>query len=334
MTIVRQPTRAGVRDAAAKVAAILPPTPLFIHEINHVPIAFKAESLQPIGAFKIRGAWHRLTALDAEARARGVVAFSSGNHAQGIAWAAKRLGIAATIVMPADAPRAKRESTLALGAEVVDYDRATESREAIAGRLARARGATLVPSFDDPWVIEGQGSAAIEAVRQMEEAGLGAPAHAIVPCGGGGLAAGIALALPDARITIVEPEGWDDMTRSLEASWIEPVGPNPPPTACDALQTKEVSPLTFEVLARRDAKGVAVSEEEVAAAQRWAAEYLRLVVEPGGAVALAAVLAGKAPAEAGMLVILSGGNVNLDAYARALAGAGGLMSADARSEAV
>lgn len=334
MTIVRQPTRAGVRDAAAKVAAILPPTPLFIHEINHVPIAFKAESLQPIGAFKIRGAWHRLTALDAEARARGVVAFSSGNHAQGIAWAAKRLGIAATIVMPADAPRAKRESTLALGAEVVDYDRATESREVIAGRLARARGATLVPSFDDPWVIEGQGSAAIEAVRQMEEAGLGAPAHAIVPCGGGGLAAGIALALPDARITIVEPEGWDDMTRSLEASWIEPVGPNPPPTACDALQTKEVSPLTFEVLARRDAKGVAVSEEEVAAAQRWAAEYLRLVVEPGGAVALAAVLAGKAPAEAGMLVILSGGNVDLDAYARALAGAGGLTSADARSEAV
>lgn len=334
MTIVRQPTRAGVRDAAAKVAAILPPTPLFIHEINHVSIAFKAESLQPIGAFKIRGAWHRLTALDAEARARGVVAFSSGNHAQGIAWAAKRLGIAATIVMPADAPRAKRESTLALGAEVVDYDRATESREAIAGRLARARGATLVPSFDDPWVIEGQGSAAIEAVRQMEEAGLGAPSHAIVPCGGGGLAAGIALALPDARITIVEPEGWDDMTRSLEASWIEPVGPNPPPTACDALQTKEVSPLTFEVLARRDAKGVAVSEEEVAAAQRWAAEYLRLVVEPGGAVALAAVLAGKAPVEAGMLVILSGGNVDLDAYARALAGAGGLTSADARSEAV
>ncbi|QKS02073.1 pyridoxal-phosphate dependent enzyme [Sphingomonas sp. CL5.1] len=323
-----------MRDAAAKVAAILPPTPLFVHEINHVPIAFKAESLQPMGAFKIRGAWHRLTALDAEARARGVVAFSSGNHAQGIAWAAKRLGIAATIVMPADAPRAKRESTLALGAEVVDYDRATESRETIAGRLARARGATLVPSFDDPWVIEGQGSAAIEAARQMEEAGLGAPVHAVVPCGGGGLAAGIALALPDARITIVEPEGWDDMTRSLEASWIEPVGPNPPPTACDALQTREVSPLTFEVLARRDAKGVAVSEEEVAAAQRWAAEHLRLVVEPGGAVALAAVLAGKAPAEAGMLVILSGGNVDLDAYARALAGAGGLITADARSEAV
>lgn len=322
MTIVRQPTRAGVRDAAAKIAAILPPTPLFVHEINNVPIAFKAETLQPIGAFKIRGAWHRLTALDEDSRRRGVVAFSSGNHAQGIAWAARQLGIAATIVMPADAPRAKRESTLALGAEVVDYDRATESRELIAGRLAKARGATLVPSFDDPWVIEGQGSAAIEAAQQMVAVGLGEPTHAVVPCGGGGLSAGIALALPEARITIVEPEGWDDMTRSLEASWIEPVGPNPPPTACDALQTREVSPLTFEVLARRDAKGVAVSEAEIAAAQRWAAERLRLVVEPGGAVGLAAVLAGRVRPELGMLVILSGGNVDLAAYARALAGGG------------
>ena len=220
------------------------------------------------------------------------------------------------------APRAKRESTLALGAEVVDYDRATESRELIAGRLAKARGATLVPSFDDPWVIEGQGSAAIEAAQQMVAVGLGEPTHAVVPCGGGGLSAGIALALPEARITIVEPEGWDDMTRSLEASWIEPVGPNPPPTACDALQTREVSPLTFEVLARRDAKGVAVSEAEIAAAQRWAAERLRLVVEPGGAVGLAAVLAGRVRPELGMLVILSGGNVDLAAYARALAGGG------------
>nr|WP_284699424.1 threonine/serine dehydratase [Sphingomonas lycopersici] len=298
----------------------MPPTPLFVHEINNVPIAFKAETLQPIGAFKIRGAWHRLTALDEDSRRRGVVAFSSGNHAQGIAWAARRLGIAATIVMPADAPAAKRDATLALGAEVVDYDRATESRELIAGRLAEARGATLVPSFDDPWVIEGQGSAAIEATQQMIAVGLGEPTHAVVPCGGGGLSAGIALALPEAQITVVEPEGWDDMARSLEASWIEPVGPNPPPTACDALQTREVSPLTFEVLARRDAKGVAVSEEEIAAAQRWAAERLRLVVEPGGAVGLAAMLAGRVKPAPGMLVILSGGNVDLAAYARALAG--------------
>jgi len=318
--IVRQPTRAGVRDAAAKIAAILPPTPLFTHEFNGVTVAFKAESLQPIGAFKLRGAWHRLTALDDDQRRKGVVAFSSGNHAQGVAWAAKRLGMPATIVMPADAPKAKRDGTLALGAEVVPYDRAGgEDRIAIASALAEARGATLVPSFDDPWIIEGQGSVGIEARRQMEAMGLGEPTHVVVPCGGGGLASGIALGLSEARITLVEPEGWDDMRRSLEASWIEPVGPNPPPTACDALQTPEVSPLTFEVLARRDATGVAVTEAEVRAAQRWAAAVLHLVIEPGGAVALAALLAGKVVAEAGMLVILSGGNVDVDAYGRAIA---------------
>lgn len=319
MTILRQPTRAGVRDAAAKVAQIVPPTPLFVHEINGFPVAFKAESLQPMGAFKLRGAWHRLTAIDAKARDKGVVAFSSGNHAQGIAWAAKRLGMPAVIVMPADAPASKRDGTLALGAEIVSYDRATQSREKIAASLAGARGAVLVPSFDDPWVIEGQGSAGIEAAAQMAAQGLGAPKKVIVPCGGGGLAAGVALALPDAAVTVVEPEGWDDMRRSLEAGWIEPVGPNPPPTACDSLQTKEVSPLTFDVLSRRGVTGVAVSEAEVRAAQRWAAARLRLVVEPGGAVALAALLAGKVVAVEGMLVILSGGNVDPAAYAAVLA---------------
>ena len=320
MTILRQPTRAGVRDAAAKLAAILPPSPLFIGEIKGFSVAFKAENLQPVGAFKLRGAWHRLTAIDAESRSKGVVAFSSGNHAQGIAWAAKRLGMPALIVMPSDAPTVKREATLALGAEIVSYDRASESREKIAAGLAGARGAVLVPSFDDPWVIEGQGSAGLEAAKQMEKQGMGAPTRVIVPCGGGGLAAGIALALPDAAVTVVEPEGWDDMRRSLEAGWIEPVGPNPPPTACDSLQTKEVSPLTFDVLSRRGVTGVAVSEAEVAAAQRWAAEKLRLVVEPGGAVALAALLAGKVEMSEGMLVILSGGNVDPAAYARVLAG--------------
>jgi threonine dehydratase len=309
-----------VRDAAAKIAAILPPSPLFVSEIRGIPVAFKAESLQPIGAFKLRGAWHRLTAIDEESRAKGVVAFSSGNHAQGVAWAAKRLGMPAVIVMPADAPKSKREGTLALGAEVVSYDRATQSRESIAAQLAEARGAVLVPSFDDPWIIEGQGSAGIEASAQMVERGLGEPVQAIVPCGGGGLAAGTALGLRDAFVTVVEPEGWDDMRRSLEAGWIEPVGPNPPPTACDALQTTLVSPLTFDVLSRRGVQGVAVSEAAIRAAQRWAAEKLRLVVEPGGAVALAAVLAGKVELTQGTLVILSGGNVDLAAYGAVLAG--------------
>ncbi|MBA3878404.1 MAG: pyridoxal-5'-phosphate-dependent protein [Sphingobium sp.] len=318
MTILRQPTRAGVRDAAAKVARVVPFSPMFTHAINGIEVAFKAECLQPIGAFKLRGAWHRLTAIAPEQRSRGVVAFSSGNHAQGVAWAAKKLGMPALIVMPSDAPVAKRDGTLALGAEIVTYDRATESREKIAASLAAARGAVLVPSFDDSWVIEGQGSCAIEAAAQMEALGLGMPQAVVVPCGGGGLAAGITLALPEARITVVEPEGWDDMRRSLEAGWIEPVGPNPPPTACDSLQTLEVSPLTFDVLSRRGVEGVAVSEAEVRAAQRWAASRLQLVVEPGGAVALAALLAGKIAARDGTLVMLSGGNVDLAAYAKVL----------------
>ena len=320
MTFVRQPTRAGVRDAAAKVASVVPATPLFAAEIHGISVAFKAECLQPMGAFKLRGAWHRLTAIEPSLRAKGVVAFSSGNHAQGVAWAAKKLGMPAVVVMPADAPRSKRDGTLALGAEIASYDRRTESREQIAAQLAEARGAVLVPSFDDPWVIEGQGSAGIEAAAQMEALGLEPVAQAVVPCGGGGLAAGTALALPEARIMVVEPEGWDDMRRSLEAGWIEEVGPNPPKTACDALQTLRVSPLTFDVLARRDSRGVAVSEAEIRRAQRWAAEKLRLVVEPGGAVALAALLAGKVEATAGTLVLLSGGNVDRAAYGRVLAG--------------
>ena len=318
MTILRRPTSAGVRDAREKIGRVLPPSPLFTLEIKDRLVAFKAESLQPVGAFKIRGAWHRLTALDEDARRRGVVAFSSGNHAQGVAWAARRLGIAATIVMPRDAPAAKREATLALGAEVVAYDRATESREMMAARLAEATGATLVPSFDDAWVIEGQGTAGLEAAEQMAALGLPEPRHIVIPCGGGGLSAGIALALPDARITVAEPDGWDDMRRSLEASWIEPVGENPPPTACDALMTTRVSPLTFDILSRCDARGVSVGEAHIAAAQRFAAEKLRLVVEPGGAVALAALLSGKVNISEGMLVLLSGGNVDIADYARAI----------------
>ncbi len=316
---MRQPTRAGVRDAAAKIAEILPPSPLMVREINGLVVAFKMEALQPVGAFKLRGAWHRLTALCDESRSRGVVAFSSGNHAQGVAWAAKRLSIAATIVMPADAPQAKLAATMALGAEVVRYDRVTESREKIAAHLAHARGATLVPSFDDAWVIEGQGSAGIEAAAQMASAGLPAPARVVVPCGGGGLAAGIALALPDAEMVTVEPEGWDDMRRSLEAGWIEPVGEAPPPTACDALQTMRVAERTFDVLSRRGATGVAVSEGEIAEAQRWAMRHLRTVVEPGGAVGLAAILSKRVAMVPGTLVLVSGGNVDAAAYARVLA---------------
>jgi len=317
---MRKPTRDGVLAAAAKIADILPETPLLSFERDGRTLWCKAESLQPMGAFKLRGAWHRLTDLNDAERAAGVVAFSSGNHAQGVAWSAKRLGIPSAIVMPADAPRKKLENTKALGAEVVLHDRLTEDRAAIGAKLAEERGSTLVPSFDDAWVIEGQGSAGIEAMAQMARIAGGGPDKIVIPCGGGGLSAGIALACPDARIVVAEPEGWDDMCRSLEAGEIVPVGPNPPHTACDALQTMRVSPLTFEVLHGRGAAGVAVSEAEVAAAMRFAFDTLRLVIEPGGAAALAAVLAGKVEVTDRTLIILSGGNVDSAQFAETLAG--------------
>ncbi|MBS0504421.1 MAG: threonine/serine dehydratase [Proteobacteria bacterium] len=292
------------------------PTPLLWIRVAEVPVFLKAESLQPMGAFKLRGAWHRLTDLSESERAKGVVAFSSGNHAQGVAWAAQRLGIAATIVMPRDSPKRKLENTRALGAEVILYDRMAESREAIAAEIANKRGSVVVPSFDDPWVVEGQGSAGLEAVAQMAALGHAAPSRIVTPCGGGGLASGLALAIPEAEIIVAEPEGWDDMTRSLAQGEIVPVLPNPPPTACDALQTLKVAPLTFGVLKARGAHGVAVSEAETGTAMRWAFDNLRLVLEPGGAVALAAMLAGKIVPQPGTLVILSGGNVDAETFQR------------------
>lgn len=314
----RMPNREGVLRAAAKIAEILPPTPLLPLDIDGRTIWCKAENLQPVGAFKIRGGWHRLTDLNEEERKRGVVAFSSGNHAQGVAWAAKRLGIAATIVMPADAPKAKVMGTAALGARIVTFDRMTESREWIAARIAAETGATIVPSFDDPWVVEGQGTAAIEAAEQLTAMGGGRFDQIIACCGGGGLAGGCALALPDASVVIVEPEGWDDMGNSLRGGAIVSVGPNPPKTSCDALQTVKVAQITFEILKQRNAIGIAVSEAEVAHAMRVAFEKLRLVIEPGGSVALAAVLAGKVKLDAVPLVTLSGGNVDAALFAKVI----------------
>ena len=285
-------------------------------EIGGVRLWAKAECLQTGGSFKLRGATNRLLQLSPEERARGVVAFSSGNHAQGVAIAARRLGIDATIVMPADAPDVKRAATLAAGARIVDYDRATESREEIGARLARDSGATLVPSFDDVDVIEGQGSAGVEIAEQMQDAVDALPDKVLICCGGGGLSAGTALALPDADIVTVEPAGWDDMARSLLAGEPVPVADDAPPTRCDALQTKLVSPLTLGALLACGAQGVAVSESEVAAAMAWAARNLRLVVEPGGAVALAAALTGRAgPLTPRSVVLISGGNVDPLLYA-------------------
>jgi len=308
------PSLKGVEKAANAVAQVVPMTPLLAFEIGSATLFAKAESLQPMGAFKLRGAWWRLSSLSKDERARGVVAFSSGNHAQGVAWAARRLGIVATIVMPSDAPAAKLANTRALGAQIVLYDRATESREAIAADLAAKRGSILVPSFDDPWIIEGQGSAGIEAAAQMG----GQPDLVVSCCGGGGLSAGLAIACPEARIVTVEPEGWDDMARSLAGNAIVEVSTDAPPTACDALMTRRVSAMTFGILHDRGATGVAVSEAEIEHAMRFAFAHLHLVLEPGGAVALAAVLAGKVAVTDRTLVILSGGNVDPAHFAAVL----------------
>jgi threonine dehydratase len=315
----KSPTHEGVQRAMAKIAAILPKTPLLPLEVDGATIWCKAEMLQPIGAFKIRGAWHRLSDLDEEERARGVVGVSSGNHAQGVAWAAKKLGIAATIVMPSNAPRMKLEATKALGAHVVLYDRATESREEVAAGLIAQSNATLVHAFGDPWVIEGQGTAGIEIAEQLQSLGIKGPDLIVSCCGGGGLASGLALACPDAEIAIVEPEGWDDIIRSLEAGEILPVNDLTHPTYCDALQTPQTYPVNFEVLRNRVSQGVSVTTAEVAAAMRLVFERLHLVVEPGGAVALAAVLTGKIDLKPVTAVTLSGGNVDRETFVELLA---------------
>ncbi|WP_137679027.1 threonine ammonia-lyase [Aurantiacibacter suaedae] len=315
---LRSPTREGVLAAARKVAAILPPTPLLPLRIDGQQVWIKAECLQPVGAFKIRGAWHRLSALSDKERAAGVVAVSSGNHAQGVAWAAHRLGMAATIVMPADAPPIKLARTRELGAQVVTYDRLKENREEIAQAIAAEKGATYCHAFADPWVIEGQGSAGIEIVEQLAARSAPPVDRIIACCGGGGLTAGLALACPEAEVIPVEPEGWDDVCRSLEAGEICRVSDAPPPTACDALQTLATSPLNFAVLQQRCAFGLRVSEAEVQDAQRFAFERLRLVLEPGGAVALAAAMTGKAQLGGTTVILASGGNVDPGQFARVL----------------
>jgi threonine dehydratase len=312
----RKPSREGVLRAMAKVAEILPPTPLLPLDVDGRTLWCKAEMLQPIGAFKIRGAWHRISDMTEEERARGVVGVSSGNHAQGVAWAAKRLGIAATIVMPENAPRAKIEATRALGAEIVLYQRPGQDRDAIAAELVEKTGATLVHAFANPWVIEGQGTLGLEAEAQLKARGVAGPLHIIACCGGGGLSAGLGLACPDAKLSIVEPEGWDDVIRSLDAGKIVAVKDQSHPTPCDALQTPSTFPINFDVLNGRVASSAVATPAEISAAMRLVFEKLHLVAEPGGVAALAAVLAGKIELQGVPLVTLSGGNVDRETFVR------------------
>lgn len=311
------PTAADVDAAAQRLAGVALRTPLVtspvLDAVTQGRVFLKAEILQRTGSFKFRGAYNKLSSIPQQDRARGVVAFSSGNHAQGVAAAAKLLGMPAVIVMPSDAPRPKRERTAALGAEVVLYDRVRENRQTIAQEIAQKRGAALVPPYDDPLIIAGQGTAGREIIEDLAALGL-APDAVVVTASGGGLTAGIALAVkarvPEARVYTAEPEGFDDHARSFRSGAREKNAALTG-TICDALMAQTPGELTFAINRTLVTEGAAVSDEEVGAAVAFAFRELKLVVEPGGAVALAALLSGKIDVKGKIAVaVLSGGNVD------------------------
>lgn len=320
------PSFQDIEEAAARIRGVLVETPLLESERLNARLGgrllVKAEGLQRTGSFKARGAWNRLSLLSADERAHGVVAFSSGNHAQAVAWAGQRLGIGTVVIaMPADAPAAKIKRTRGWGAEVVLYDRATEDREAVGRRLAAERGLILVPPYDDRRVIAGAATLGLEVARQAEAMGA-VPDALLVCCAGGGLTAGCALAwealLPTAQVFAVEPEGFDDTARSLAAG--TRLG-NAPGAAsiCDAVLAPMPGALTFSINAPRLGGGLVVSDAEALAAMRVAFDEFGLVVEPGGAVALAAALSGRLPVvDRTVAVALTGANVDPAMYQRAL----------------
>ncbi|MFN4143812.1 threonine/serine dehydratase [Aestuariivirga sp.] len=284
-------------------------------------ILIKAECLQRTGSFKFRGAWNRISQLDAAAAPGGVVAYSSGNHAQGVAAAAEIRGLPALIVMPADTPRIKQDNARSYGAEVITYDRATQSREEIAQRYVKERGAVLVPPFDDPDIIAGQGTAGLELAEEAASRGVHLD-DVLVCCSGGGLTAGVALAVeaksPGTKVHTVEPEGFEDYARSLASGRIER-NEKATGSICDALMAVSPGEMTFAINKRLLGEGLAVSDAEAAEAVRFAFEVLKLVAEPGGAVALAAVLTRRiATRDRAVGVILSGGNCDAGLYARIL----------------
>jgi threonine dehydratase len=323
---VSLPTAADIDEAARRLAGVALRTPLLtsaaLDTMTGGRVFLKAETLQRTGSFKFRGAYNRLAAIPPEQRAGGVVAYSSGNHAQGVAAAAKLLGMPCVIVMPYDAPRAKRERTAALGAEIVLYDRAREDREAIAEDIAARRGAILVPPYDDALIIAGQGTAGREIVEDLSALGL-EPDVVVVTASGGGLTAGIALAVrarvPNAVLYTAEPQGFDDHARSFRSGRREQ-NAEVSGTICDALMARMPGKLTFAINQLLVGAGVVVSDAEVAAAVAFAFAELKLVVEPGGAVALAALMTRKVDITGKIAVaVLSGGNIDPELFFRLVA---------------
>ena len=316
----------GMIEAAAnRLNGVAVRTPLlsspFLDEIAGRRVFVKAECLQHTGSFKFRGGWSAVSALPMAERTRGVIAFSSGNHAQGVALAARRHGAPCVILMPADAPRVKIDNTRALGAEVVLYDRATGDRDAIGAALAEDRGLTLIKPFDEPQVIAGQGTTGLEIAEQAAETGV-TEADVLICCGGGGLTSGIALALkaraPGLRPRPVEPEGFDDVKRSLASGGIERNN-RTSGSLCDAIVTPSPGQITFPIMTRLCGPGLAVTEDEALAAMVQAFNRLHVVLEPGGAVALAAALYHPFAVEGeAVVVVATGGNVDTDVFRMAL----------------
>lgn len=319
---------AMIRAAAARLAGHARVTPLLnaplLDAVAGRRIFVKAECLQLTGSFKFRGGWSAISALEPSLRARGVIAYSSGNHAQGVALAAARHGVPAVILMPSDAPQVKIANTRAYGAEVILYDRATEDRDALGARLTEQRGLTLIKPFDDPQVIAGQGTTGLEIAEQARSMGI-YQADVLVCCGGGGLSAGITLALsaesPDLRVRTAEPEGFDDMARSLRSGRIER---NAAATGsiCDAILTPAPGQITFPLLTRLCGPGLTASDDEALRAMALAFTHLRIVLEPGGAIALAAALFRDDLPDT-VICTASGGNVDPDVFQRALDRHGG-----------
>lgn len=317
---------AAIRAAAARARGIRR-TPLLeapgLDRLAGRRVLVKAECLQVTGSFKARGAWAAISALSGAERQRGILAYSSGNHAQGVAWAAAAHGAPAVIVMPSDAPAVKIDGTKAHGAEVVLYDRGRDDRDALGAGLAAERGLTLIPPFDHAEVIAGQGTVGLELAAEVAEAGV-ARADVLVPCGGGGLSAGIALALeaevPGLRVRTAEPAGFDDMARSLaEGERLSNAATTG--SICDAILTPRPGALTFPILRRLAGPGFAVSDDEALAAVSAAFRHLHIVLEPGGAVALAAALFhGQAIDGDAVICVASGGNVATETFVRAITG--------------